>query len=850
MKKIILLSSIFLILSSIAFSQSKREIRKIYKKAESLLADNQYKDAKPYYKKLMDADPKNQEYIFFSGICEFGTEDDATAIDLFNKIIAEYESSKKADSYTLPALYYRGKAYHNMYMFDNAIASFEELKKFDLNKDGKKTVEDAITQSTNGKKIFMSMKPIVVTRLAILNSPYNDHTPIPTQNGDKLFFTSTRDGGVGGDVKSPMGERFEDIWIWDKSKGLMSKPYNIKEPVNTSEHEATAGLSPDGKTLFIYKSSRKYAGDIYVSEMKDGKWTKPVKLSKKINKRRSVEKHASITPDGKTLYFSSDRRKGKGGRDIWVSTKNEKGEWEKPKSLDVINTKEDEEAPFILADGKTLYFSSKGHGTLGGYDIYKSVKQDDGSWSKPENIGFPINTVRDDVYYFPLADEKTAYYTRTRKGVPDIYRVQVYGADRNILLVKGIVKDNREYNNTIEAVESNGDTAKYNNMLFVKNKKIVNEDSVITVNNVNDKKIDNTVYFVPQSNAINVFDIKSNKNTDLYQTNSNLGDYKFLLIREQDNKIVYDAPEHIFDTKNIKADETINTDEIVYNPILVKIETGKTKKVKCTPFDANSTEFNSFTKKELELVAESLNKYSQLVVNFSTNDYLKPQNKSDVLEARQKAAVDFIKNKGIAEDRIYTDLSPNDIGEDCLEYTIYDTESVEKAKEEKEERKKVTPPDTTTVVVADKTMEINIENVYFNFNKYKLKVKENNSLNKLANYLKENTTARIKVVGYTDAVGSNGYNQKLSERRATAVVNYLKEKGANESQVELRGFGEDNPVTLNKKNGKWYEPAKQYNRRVEIYVLSQGDVKLTIKQLTTVPDKYKTKTYEINFDGK
>ena len=164
MKKAILLTGILIFLSLGLFSQSKKEIRKIYQKAEELLSDNRYKEAKSYYKKLIAAEPKNQEYIFFNGICEFGTEDDDLAINEFNKIIADYESSKKSSAYTLPALFYRGKAYHNMYMFDNAIASYKELEKFELDKKGKKTVAESIKEAENAQKIFMDMKQFAVTR--------------------------------------------------------------------------------------------------------------------------------------------------------------------------------------------------------------------------------------------------------------------------------------------------------------------------------------------------------------------------------------------------------------------------------------------------------------------------------------------------------------------------------------------------------------------------------------------------------------------------------------------------------------------------------------------------------------
>lgn len=829
---------------------SKRDIRKKESTAYDLLANERFSDALIQYNELESIKPDNEEYKFYTGIAYLGVAEYNKAIGKFDEIINEYERNDEQGYFTQSAYFYKGKAYHRNYQFDKAKDSYNELAKFNPDEDDQKVLNAAIEEANVAQDLFLNMSPVVVTRLAVLNSDSDEHTAIPADEGNVLIFTGKWENGLSGDKLSDEGKYYEDIWIWNKNNGITSTPYNPGKPLNTVLHEATCGLSLDGTKLFVYKSDKKDAGDIYLAEAtSDSTFSKPEKMTRKVNRRLSVERQASLSPSGDTLYYSTDRKWGnKGGRDLWFAVRNEKGEYVSPTLIEELSTEKDEEAPYMLEDGKTLYFSSKGYPGMGGYDVYKSVLQEDGSWSKPENLGFPINTVEDDIFYFPLADEKIAYYTRRKGGNSDIYKVMLYGAEDDVILVEGTVKDNYEYSGVYPIEKETGDSIYYNVdgsiVGFMKDDPIrANPDSVI-VSKIDAGEVVDTTYFVPDEEKILVMDVDDGKYKDAYTTNSDEGDYQILILNNKTRKVVFTAPGHVFDTYNIPENTGSGNKNDVYDPILVKIETGKTEKNKLTPTKPASTDFPMITQRELEVMAEEMKKNPGLFVSFSTGDYLDKKDQDDPRsqELKKKAVEYLVDEGGIDPARVLTDLSPNKVPGDNIRYTIYDEETLEKAKKDKEDRTKeneITEPEEKLIVV--------VENVFFDFNKFKLRVKPNAGLDELAEYMKRNSEARIEIIGYTDGVGSDSYNLRLSKKRSATVLDYLKEKGVGEDQISYKGFGEDNPITKNKKAGAWFEESKQYNRRVELRILSQGQPKLIIKQFLKVPEEHKNPDYNPNY---
>ncbi|HET6990604.1 MAG TPA: OmpA family protein, partial [Bacteroidia bacterium] len=205
---------------------------------------------------------------------------------------------------------------------------------------------------------------------------------------------------------------------------FFARAENVSE-INTNDHDGSIALSPTGNDLFIYRY-----GDIWKAGWNGTRWEKPKKLHQEVDARSSVEPSLCFSPDGNTLFFVSDRKGGMGGKDIWFCKKNKDGSWGAPENPGpIINTALNEDAPFITKDGNTLYFSSEGHNSMGGYDVFKSGLSADGSWGAPQNLGAPINNGGDDIFYTPDASGNFAYYStlnRYDEGDLDLYSVMYY----------------------------------------------------------------------------------------------------------------------------------------------------------------------------------------------------------------------------------------------------------------------------------------------------------------------------------------------------------------------------------------------------------------------------------------
>ncbi|MGB1318078.1 MAG: TolB family protein, partial [Flavobacteriales bacterium] len=293
-----------------------------------------------------------------------------------------------------------------------------------IGKEKKEEIEWMIQTCMNGKLIVES--PISATTENLgknINSIYDEYSAVVDASESMLIFTSRRPTSTGGFLDLD-DKYFEDIFVSQKDEnGEWGKPVSIGATINTEGHEATIGLSADGQELYIYRDDFG-DGNIYVCQLKGSSWTEPKLLNDNVN---SVfrETHATVSADGQTLYFTSDRE-GEGGMDMFRAKRLPNGEWGKSENLGaVLNTKYDEEAPFIHPDGKTLFFSSKGHNSMGGYDIFFSIEEN-GKWSTPMNIGHPMNTADDEYFFVMSADGKRAYYSSsTGQGIggKDIFMV-------------------------------------------------------------------------------------------------------------------------------------------------------------------------------------------------------------------------------------------------------------------------------------------------------------------------------------------------------------------------------------------------------------------------------------------
>jgi outer membrane protein OmpA-like peptidoglycan-associated protein len=310
--------------------------------------------------------------------------------------------------------YYLGLSYQSNRQYKSAQEFFAEYKR--RNKKAAALADAKIRQSQFADSLTRIPSDVVVENIGkVINSSFHEYSPLVSADGNTMIFTSNRPTEGSSALSS-----FEDIYISKKVDGEWTKPLKISPNINIEFNDAAASLSPDGKTLVLYYEYG--GGDIYVSKANDEGWTKPVALNSNINGPMSWETSAFLTDDGKHLYFSSNREGGFGNLDIYVSEMDATGDWGRSSNLGpVINTVGREDSPALDPDGRTLYFSSDGHPSMGGTDIFKSEFKD-GKWQKPVNLGYPINSVEDDSFFAFSADRRRAYFSTLREeGNAEIY---------------------------------------------------------------------------------------------------------------------------------------------------------------------------------------------------------------------------------------------------------------------------------------------------------------------------------------------------------------------------------------------------------------------------------------------
>jgi tetratricopeptide (TPR) repeat protein len=471
-------------------SQSRSDL--IYKEriANETLQKGYYRAALKEFL-LLDSLDKKSTYDYQIGLCYINLQKNQKALPYFIKCL------ETPNKYSEFLYFYTGKSYHLSHQLDSAIAYYQKfIKEISEEKSKKKLaknniiikqVEREIEMCEYGKVLMINSTPINIRNLGSkINTPYPEYGIVISADENELFFTSTRPGTTGGqiDQSDGMGLYFEDIYKSYKTPDGWSSPVNIGTPVNSSGNDASISLSADGQKLLIYRSAKEsflkhYSGDIYISYLKGNNWTDPVKLPEQINSS-GWETGASLSADERVLYFSSNREGGYGGNDLYRVKLLPTGEWAMPQNLGpTINTPYDEDSPFIHPDGKTLYFSSNGHKTMGGLDFFVStLSETNTEWSKPENLGYPINTAHDDIHLALSADGKKIFFSSDRPegyGDKDIYYANLEKEEANLVVLKGVITDStsstpmeaqitvkdQQTNEVIGVFNSNSESGKY-----------------------------------------------------------------------------------------------------------------------------------------------------------------------------------------------------------------------------------------------------------------------------------------------------------------------------------------------------------------------------------------------------
>ena len=404
---------ILIITVLIGFNLNAQKTAKLIQSAKGELKKENFVQAVGILEPITNQKPVNKEAVKLTGFCFLNIAgEEEKALRYLEWAATLYPLGAKPSKDALETHFYLGQALHINYRFEQALAVYENLLVHTKSKNAIEDINREINYAKNGIELVKTPQEFRIIPLGDkVNTQFDEHSPLVAIDESVLYFTSNRP--VRG-MKREDGDFFENIYVSRWQNDEWSEAELLRLRGNYFGNRATVSLSADGNTMIIFQNDG-FSGSLFETRNTFRGWTEPKPLE--INSTSFNETHACYSPDENEIWFTSDRPGGYGGKDIYISYKLPDGSWGPPVNAGPdINTEYDEEAPFISPDGNYLYFSSEGHNSMGGFDIFMCRKKEDGSWSEPENIGYPINTANDDIFYLPTPDGQRVYYSSRRMG--------------------------------------------------------------------------------------------------------------------------------------------------------------------------------------------------------------------------------------------------------------------------------------------------------------------------------------------------------------------------------------------------------------------------------------------------
>jgi outer membrane protein OmpA-like peptidoglycan-associated protein len=613
------------------FKEAKSELKEGDEQFE--MGDFAYREAIPHYLKAQMFNPNNDRLNYRLGICYTKSFEKAKCLSYLEKA---YQLNPAIDS---KIRFYLGYGFQLNTQWDKAIEEYEAYKKTVLTKDAVelKSVDKQIYECRNGKELMKNPIRVFIDNVGpTVNTQYNDYTPVISADESMMMFTSRRPGGTGTAIDLMLNETFEDIWVSNKDGKSWTKAVNLGPPINTNEHDAVVALSPDGQRLITF-NGRKNGGDLFLSTLEGTKWSEPENMGKAINTKWH-EPSATLSFDGKTIYFVSDREGGLGGHDIYMSKMNEKGKYETAVNVGAtLNTEYDEDAVFMLPDGKTMYFSSHGHTSMGGYDIFKTTLTN-GVWSKPENMGYPINSPDNDIFFQLAANGIHAYYSTANNGGfggQDIYRITILGPEKNPLLMN---EDNLLASVAAPVSEFKADKIVSTGPKLTVLKGIIRDDKTKEPLEASIELVDNTI----------------NQVIATFKSNSATGKYLVSLPSGKNYGLAVKRDGYLFHSENFDIPAIADYQEVEININLKKIEIGQSIVLKNIFFDFDKATIRSESANELDRLIKLLTENPTLKIELGSHTDSKGSDdyNQKLSQARSQSVVTYLINKGISTDRL------------------------------------------------------------------------------------------------------------------------------------------------------------------------------------------------------
>jgi outer membrane protein OmpA-like peptidoglycan-associated protein len=646
------------ILGLVALGEAQpQKAEKHIRQGMELMSVEDYQNAMAEFEAAIQANPFSAEAYLQAAYCAYRLRQNRKAREYFQK--AEQMQAKFSPRYLIAyadVLQRLGEPAKARPLVERALSIIRPTDPM----YGKLKV--TLQQLKNAEKYMAQPLKIEIRNLGPqINSPYPDFAPVISADESILYFTSRRPGSTGNKV-APDGLYYEDIYVSENRNGQWTSARNVGAPLNTTTHDACIALSADGQTLFLFNSEN--GGDIFQSRLKGTRWLPPKNMGSPINSKY-WEPSVCLSADERTLFFVSDRPGGLGGRDIYMCRRLPNGKWSAPINLGPpINTPYDEDGPFFHPDGKTLFYSSNGPNSMGGFDIFRTELRPDSTWAPPINLGYPINTPGDDIYFVLSASGLHGYYASERDdsyGEKDIYLI-----DFSTLQVAAQPTESKEEELNVSSEPASAPVFRPNLTLVT---------GII---------YDSQTQAPLEANIIIIDNVRA-ETLAVLTSNAATGKYLISLPAGKNYGIAVTAPGYAFHSENFIVEESMGYREV----------------------------------------------------------------RKDIGLNRYKAG--------------------------------------------------------TTII---------LRNIFFDFDKATLRPESKTELERVYTILTENPRMKARIAGHTDNIGSEEYNQRLSEARAKAVYEYLISRGISADRLSYIGYGESRPIDTNETS-----EGRQNNRRVELEII-------------------------------
>lgn len=756
MKRLLITSLLFA-----AFGLASAQSPKSLTEAQRYFSLKNYEQALPKFLEAFQAGVKDATAFHQAAQCYMhsqSTDEQVKGIPYIEQAIA-----LKADQ---PAFYYD---LANLYLKNEQLQ--KALETFSAYRDKVKADKKALAQAEKGLSAtqnaiaFMSVPRnfTVHSFPGSVNTKYTEYNPVVSADESVMAFTALRPNT--GRTRS--GDKFiEEILVSYNKAGNWSEAKVV--PISSEYNVGTAGISADGQKMVVFMGGASDPGNLFQVTKTGEDWSKTTILAPTINSQ-GLESTSSLTPDGKVIYFASDRQGGKGGLDIWKIEMKADGKWSLPVNLGPeINTKDNEDAPFIHPDQKTLFFTSDGHNTMGGRDIFKTSLVN-GKWTSPENMGYPVNTTSNDNYFTLLADGKRAYFSSDRKGgqgAQDIYYLDMPENAMTIPLtmIKGRVL--------------NSETGR------------------------------------PMPTKMYVVDNETKKELEfVYDPDPKTGEYLIILPPSKNYDIVIESEGFLPYTLNVNIPNQTYFYEL-YQQVSLKtikqfdVVVGQEVVVKNAFYDTDSDVKTEIRKSnEAKLVQTGkVDVYDMMI---------------DLMASSDKEGLDYL--VGLIEhtdpiDGINFDEKQNSKIEVATRTYYFDESDESKFEQKKVDGKTIfsLPTMNITEEIKNKKAEVKKANfdkaalskfvkVFFDQGKSDVKAQYNPELEGILKTLQQYPDLGVEISGFASSEGTEEANRELSNKRAIAILDYFNHQGVVRRRIVAKGYGATKDQKASKEEGRRVE---------------------------------------------